>query len=226
MMIFLWAFLYQLVSIAAKAPTNSLEVPWITCFALLGYTVLLLLWVRSSGKAAQIWLRPVSFRAADMLSLLPLLSVPIWNLLGATKFPFAPNMILWVLSVVFVEEVFFRGFLLAYLLPKGRIWGILLSSILFSLYHGLPVFSAGMSFGTCIQLLFALLAGICFSQLTLRHHSLLPGMILHFLINVTGYYVCIPQPPERYFPGFFLCLLCYMVYALRQTVIRHSTSNP
>lgn len=71
-----------------------------------------------------------------------------------------------------VEEILFRGAVLGSLRRWGDWFAILVSSILFGLYHG----NAG-------QFVFATLVGLVFGYLRVRTDNMLPGMLLHMLNN-------------------------------------------
>lgn len=71
-----------------------------------------------------------------------------------------------------VEEILFRGAVLGCLRRWGDWFAIIVSSILFGLYHG----NAG-------QFVFATLVGLVFGYLRVRTDNMLPGMLLHMLNN-------------------------------------------
>ena len=75
-----------------------------------------------------------------------------------------------------VEEIFFRGFLFKGFREKyGWKVALVLSSVIFSLFHG--------QIATLIP---TFLLGALFSYMVQRTESVLPGMILHFIINSIG----------------------------------------
>lgn len=75
-----------------------------------------------------------------------------------------------------IEEIFFRGFLFNGFRQKYD-WKIALviSSLIFSLFHG-----------QVATLIPTFLLGALFSYMVHRTKSILPGMILHFLVNSVG----------------------------------------
>ena len=71
-----------------------------------------------------------------------------------------------------IEEFVFRGVLLRDLGRYGNRFGILAVAILYALMHtSLP------------ELIPAFLLSFCFSLLTLRYHSILPGLSIHITVN-------------------------------------------
>ena len=71
-----------------------------------------------------------------------------------------------------VEEILFRGAVLGRLRCCGDWFAVVVSALLFGLYHG----NVG-------QFIFATLVGLIFGYLRIRTGSLLPGMLLHMLNN-------------------------------------------
>ncbi len=71
-----------------------------------------------------------------------------------------------------VEELFFRGMVQRTMKPFGAFFSILISALLFSLYHF-----------NVTQLLYQFVFGVIFGGLYYLTKSVLPGIILHFLNN-------------------------------------------
>jgi len=111
------------------------------------------------------------------------------------------------LGTVFLEEVLFRGVILA-LAARSMGWlrGAILSSLLFGLWHILPaeaaagssplveaVANAGGAFGVAIAVAGSVLAtaaaGLVFCWLRIRSGSLFASMGLHWATNGLGYLV-------------------------------------
>lgn len=79
-----------------------------------------------------------------------------------------------ILVAPLVEEVFFRGFLFAGLLPRyGWLKAAIISSFIFSVIH-MQVYA----------ILPLFLLGFVFAFLFYRSHSVWPGIILHFIVNL------------------------------------------
>lgn len=83
---------------------------------------------------------------------------------------------LYGLSVVvippLVEEIMFRGVILQSLRRYGDGFAVLVSAILFGLYHG-----------NLIQMVFAFLSGLALGYVVIRTNSLLPSILIHFINN-------------------------------------------
>ena len=97
-------------------------------------------------------------------------TTPVLDIAGGSVF------IAWVLSgllVPFVEEVFFRGFVLRGILSKTGQWpAILLSSAVFAVFHIVP----GLYVPT-------FLLGIAFAWVSLKTRSLWPTIVTHSVQN-------------------------------------------
>lgn len=85
------------------------------------------------------------------------------------------SMLLYtVLIAPFCEELVYRGFVLRCLAPYGKIFGMVVASLLFGLMHG-----------NIIQLPTALLCGFLFGYVALEY-SLPASMLIHVLNNLTA----------------------------------------
>ncbi|MBQ8039524.1 MAG: CPBP family intramembrane metalloprotease [Lachnospiraceae bacterium] len=79
----------------------------------------------------------------------------------------------------FVEEVIFRGFLYGRMrvyMPK--VWAVLVSSLLFGVYHG-----------NVVQGVYGFLMGILFALVYDRYKNFYLAVIMHAIVNFVGYFV-------------------------------------
>lgn len=87
---------------------------------------------------------------------------------------------LYGLSVVvippLVEEIMFRGVILQSLRRYGDGFAVLVSAMLFGMYHG-----------NFIQMVFAFLSGLALGFVVIRTNSLLPSILIHFINNGISY---------------------------------------
>ena len=111
-----------------------------------------------------------------------------------------------MLAVCATEELFFRGFLLRFLMRFGAVPAILLSSVVFALFH-LVNLAAGSVIYTLAQVLCAFAAGVCFAAAAALSGSLLPGFAAHLLSNITA----APAPADPA-PLLWLCIALYCCY--------------
>lgn len=91
--------------------------------------------------------------------------------------------IMQIFVVAFIEETFFRGFMLKMLLSKGIKKAVLISSFLFGITHSLQLLG-GQSLGdTILQIIYAFLVGLVLSLLIINNQSILLTITFHGLNN-------------------------------------------
>ncbi|MBQ6701486.1 MAG: CPBP family intramembrane metalloprotease [Clostridia bacterium] len=71
-----------------------------------------------------------------------------------------------------VEEILFRRVILSRLIPYGKVFAVVMSSLLFAIMHANPS-----------QLIYAFVGGLVMGFITLECSSVLPAMIIHFSNN-------------------------------------------
>lgn len=130
----------------------------------------------------------------SVASLAVLGSVMLMNLLfsvsrGNCNFPL--RICLEMLYIVFVEEFLFRGYLLTTFIydcgNPGK--SIIKSGVLFGLLHIVNLFHGGELVYTVFQMLCAVAVGVLLGILAITFDSILPGVALHWLINVSAMWV-------------------------------------
>lgn len=88
----------------------------------------------------------------------------------------AQVLVLYAVNVIvippLVEEVMFRGVVLQSLRRYGDGFAVLVSAMMFGLYHG-----------NFIQMIFAFICGLAMGFAVIRTNSLLPSIIIHFVNN-------------------------------------------
>jgi len=71
-----------------------------------------------------------------------------------------------------VEEILFRRVILSRLIPYGKVFAVVMSSLLFAIMHANPS-----------QLIYAFVGGLVMGYVTLKSDSILPAVIIHFSNN-------------------------------------------
>lgn len=204
-MIFLWTAWYGLTFALAEHLSPG---PWLTPVAMGTYLGLLVLWIIRTGRSGAVGLcLPRGMKVRSIPELLPLLVLPAYNLATGTL-PGLPTVLL-MLSISAAEEIFFRGFLLQHLLKWGKLRAVLLTALIFALFHGVNLIRGGDLLYTAVQILCAFFSGLCFSAVTVRWGSLFPSIAAHVLTNITG-----AGDPEVT-PGLLLCMGAYGLYGIR-----------
>jgi len=141
-----------------------------------------------TGNAENIGLiMPQKIHGRSLLEVLPVfLMLPVYNFWsGGHRWPFVET-VLFCVCVSMAEEIFFRGVLLRFFLRWTPLAAILLSSALFALSHGGNLLQGVSLIYVLTQMVCAFGAGICYAVLALRHRSLLLGIAVHSLTNITG----------------------------------------
>ena len=104
---------------------------------------------------------------------------------------FSLGVYVGMLYTVFMEELFFRGYLLTTFFEdyKNQMKSILDSSALFGLLHIANLLEGGNIAYTVFQILCAVAVGVLLGILAITFDSILPGVALHWLINVSAMWV-------------------------------------
>lgn len=144
---------------------------------------------------------------------IPLLMIPVINVIDDYSLDF--NNILLCILAVFMEEIFFRGILIKTFNHLSLNRSFLISSFIFSFYHLTNIFGGLDIIYVFLQVLLSFFLGYHLCFITLKMKSLLPAIVIHFLINITGsgeigniysFLVCI------------MVLLFYFIYIFRLLV--------
>jgi len=167
----------------------------LTVFAIMLYIVVLYIFLKKRKRLSVYGICfPKYWRKRDIGWLMPLLSFPFVNMYLQGNQTMLQNswvMFLLMLFTVFLEELLFRGYLLIYLFEKcgiGNKWIIMIiSSVLFGMFHIVNVFQGADILYTMIQMLCAFGIGLCLCVLVSQYKSIFPGIIVHYLINITSF---------------------------------------
>lgn len=181
-MIFFWTIGYGLAYILPVFYAGS---AWVTSICMSIYILLLITWLIGTRRTAFVrlhWVRPTRYR--DLSDLLPLLILPICNLPIITPPP--PSVVLLMICVSIAEELLFRGVLLRFFQRLGNFRSILVTAIIFALFHGVNLITGSNVSTVLVQIFCAAGAGFLFGAITLKWNSILPAISGHILANVTG----------------------------------------
>ena len=193
----IWIIIYGIIySFSEKFSESFGENHTLTVFAIMLYIVALCLFLKKRKKLSIYGLCiPKHWRKKDIGWLMPLLTFPFANMYlqqgNQTMLQNSWIMFILMLFTVFLEELLFRGYLLVYLLEKCRInnkWiRMIVSSALFGIFHIVNIFQGADILYTMIQMLCACGIGLCLCVLVSHYKSIIPGTIIHYLINVTSF---------------------------------------
>lgn len=91
---------------------------------------------------------------------------------GDSGFGYFTYLFLVAISAPIMEELLFRGILYKNSEPLGELFAVALSGITFGLYHA-----------NGVQSLYTIVLGVTSCLLLLKTESIIPSMILHFMLN-------------------------------------------
>lgn len=214
--VFVWVMLYGGMHIISKLISQTLHIAqWGTAFAMLLYVCLFMAWIYMTGRSREISLciRKCS-KGLEYLYMLPLFVLPLFNVIIGEGVRITFPTAIYMISISIVEELFFRGFLLHYLLKRSKICGIVVSSTLFAGFHLINLFQYKDSVYILCQVLCAFVVGICYSAIVVRYNSLLPCFIAHSLTNITGLSVMVANNFYEIIYGLFICIAVYVGYGV------------
>lgn len=154
--------------------------------------------------------------ASWLMSGLTMFGVPepeMPDLLQPTLTSLLLNIVLTAVLPALVEEMIFRGYILGALRPHGDGLAIVLSAVLFGLFHG-----------NVLQIPFALILGLVMGYLTVQTDSIWPAVLLHFTNNLMSVLLaffgkCFPDQDTIITTVVFVVVAA--VGAVVLTVVRH-----
>ena len=153
-----------------------------------GMAVLLLLWIRRKGMTERYGLIPPRCRPSRVLFYLPLILTAACQAAFGRIPRISPGeaacFTVSMVSVGFLEEILFRGFLFRALETRYEKRGILLSAAAFSLCHLVNLMNGQHPADTALQMVFAFFAGLALALLFERGKSLIPCIAFHGMLNV------------------------------------------
>lgn len=175
-MIFLWISLYGFIyEVFDKSPV-----------AMFIYAMALVRWIGVTNRFSRIGIQKPVLEKKYWYTMIPLLGFPLINLLVAKAFWFDFSLAFLMLSVAIVEEIFFRGFLLQSLMRLGKKRAIFITSFVFGVFHFVNLYRAANLRYVLLQVMYAFAVGAYYSIMAIKTNSILPCVLSHFLINITG----------------------------------------
>ena len=109
-----------------------------------------------------------------------------------------------VLAPAVAEELLFRGIVLGKLKKVMPAWAaVLLSALLFGLVHG-----------NLLWICYTFVMGVLVALIDLKYESILPGMIMHFIFNLSGVLIAGLMLPYVVYFGFILIGLGCLAFTL------------
>ena len=200
----LWIALYGLIFIVIpRLKVNETAAAGVLTAALTLFWVAFFIYIRRKKKHRAYGLCLLhSMNAGEYLLLVPVLAVPIVNVLiyyagntgaqanevSAEAWHAMLNYILYIINLMYMafgEEIFFRGFLLSRISGKFGAWtGIILSAAVFGMMHIINIFAGASVKYIIMQSVYAAAAGFMFGSVKFFTGSILLPVIIHIAANV------------------------------------------
>ena len=203
------------VYVLAGAVTDGMRLPEISLYfisnGILALAALILL-------ARHGWWQPLGFvldrRKRDFLFFILPLAPAVLNSLGGVHVASAADAALFLmlgLLIAFVEESFFRGFMLRPLALKGPWRAAIATSLIFGLMHSQHLLRGTDALTVLAQMGFAVSIGFTFSALVLRTGMIWPVMIIHFLTDFVGFMAAGDIALEAYGPPSLVTIVIFVL---------------
>lgn len=213
-MVFFWVILYGMTyTISIKVPQTLHMKDQISGPVMLLYIVFFILWLYRTGQAGAVGLRVIrKIWPGEYLYLLPLVVLPLFNLLIATEHRIDFSAVALMLSVSIAEEIFFRGYMLRFFAKRSNLLRVVVTSVIFALFHGVNLIQNADITYTLMQISCAFATSVCYCAIALKFSSLLPCIISHVLTNITG--ISNLQHVENIWEmlGLWMCIAVYTGY--------------
>jgi membrane protease YdiL (CAAX protease family) len=179
-------FFAGMISVVAKI---SSEVTMMCGFMLL--TVVMALYMNQAGGLKKYGFDNfINALKENKMYCLLLFAIGLMNIITGISSEITSNQVIYLIVfmavVAFVEESLYRGIILQFLLKKGKWFAITVSAILFGISHSIHLLDGKSLQDTIIQVLFAFFIGIVLAELALISNSIFPGMLFHFINNMTS----------------------------------------
>ncbi len=168
---FFWMLLY---GIAYNLTVLIFHNDGITAAAMCIYTAMLIFYYLRKGNTRG---RSFAFTKIRALFTLLLFSFSVLNLFYFNGINISFSLLI-VLSGAVCEEILFRGFLLSVLKKKGVLFSVVLSALVFSVYH--------LWGGGILQAVCALSMGTVLALYATKYDDLFFCILAHLLVNLTG----------------------------------------
>lgn len=191
----------------------------LTVFTIMIYIIVLYIFLKKRNMLSVYGIcLPKYWTKRDIGWLIPLLSFPFANMYLQGNQTMIQNswiMFLLMLFTVFLEELLFRGYLLVYFFDKcgndSKWIGIIISSVLFGMFHIVNLFQGADIVYTMIQILCACAIGLCLCMLVSQYKSIFPGTIVHYIINITSLHM--EKSNYHVLVFFFILSVLHIFYA-------------
>ena len=191
----LWIIIYVvLMSVADNLSIIIGVEKVITAPISIALLAVLLAFIFKQNLVAKYGLIKGCFPKKTYLFFIPLIVTVSVNFWGGVKLQYSilesAFFVASMLSVGFLEEVIFRGFLFKALSKDNLTVAVIVSSVTFGLGHIVNLLSGANFLSTLLQIVYATAAGFLFTIIFYKSGSLLPCIITHSVMNATSVFAC------------------------------------
>lgn len=183
--IFIYILLFSLADIVSEKLGIIKSVTVAVGFAL---SAILFLWIRKNGLNEKYGLCIHSYNKLIFFDLLLMIFLSSSNLWGgiSTRYNLTETVfyMLSMVTVGFIEEVIFRGFLFKALYRDNKKAAVIVSSVTFGIGHIVNLLNGADLGPTIVQILYAALIGYIFTLIFIRTKSIWLCIVTHSLINM------------------------------------------
>ena len=210
--IFIWAVLYNAAYIVGQYSRCA----YLTELLVVIYTALFIAWLFRTGQNISAGITLKNIKRDKLWVTVPLFMLMVYNLCTSGGYTPALSSVVLMFCVAVTEEVFFRGVLPQFFWKKSLLRAIVLSNILFSMYHLTNISGETIVNYVVLQMLLSFAVGLCYSFTAAIHKSTVPCIIAHFFTNITGNAVYTVKGTEVIWLVFLAAIyLLYSIYLFK-----------
>jgi membrane protease YdiL (CAAX protease family) len=217
-------YLFQSILFGLLTGTFKLENNVSQIISYLFALLIIILLIRNKERAGYFGFCKIKTNI-KLLLFMPILFIPLINLfyLLMPESIIAQSIFMCIAYGIYVgiiEELIFRSFLFRAIEERINYrWAIIISSIVFGLFHIVNLNSMPIEF-VILQIVYAMAIGIILSIIFYITQSLLPCIIIHALTNITGFLFAENMQFEIELTGLliFIIIDVYCIILLRKHV--------
>ena len=194
----MWIIIHVVGVSITDSLSESIGIPHlITLFFSIAMILVLLSFMKKNGLMKKYGLCKFIGSYKNFLYFIPLAAictVNFWN--GISFEPSVGECILKATTkgmVGITEELIFRGLLFVCMCKTNVKSAIVVSSITFGIGHIVNLLSGAPVFDTTCQIIYACAIGFCFTIVFKTGKSIIPCLIVHFLINASSGFGALPE---------------------------------
>lgn len=166
--------------------------------------------------------KPVSNVSKRLLLYIPVILIALLHLVCGINtnsgIVFIFLNLIFVLSIGFIEEIYFRGIILKIWLDKNTKKAIIISSILFAICHLMNVMGGAGIIEVILQICFAFVYGVVLSYIFIISKSIWPCIIIHAFHDYLSFISLDASLGMNILIGTiqFIILIVYAIYLSKQ----------